>query len=120
TITRAGAVEGRSPVLGRAACRQVRMVDGLEAAACEGHGELMGRITDELLKVVRRQVDGSGIVVWYDSERTYEEIAPATGDANTTFARYVDSFFQLRYEIDHLLEGDRPRLVVYVPLPRDT
>lgn len=80
----------------------------------------MGRVADELLKVVRRQVDGSGIVVWYDPERTYEDIASATGDANTTFARYVDSFFQLRYEIDHLLEGDRPRLVVYVPLPRDT
>ena len=38
---------------------------------------------------------------------------------NTTVARYNGSFFQLRKEIDHLLnDGQPPRLVVYVPLER--
>jgi len=76
----------------------------------------MGRVTDELLKAIRRQVDENGIVVWYDPGGIYAEIANGLVIDDATIARYADSFLRLRYEVDELLDGERPRLLVYVPL----
>lgn len=76
----------------------------------------MGRVTDELLKSIRRQVDENGIVVWYDAEGIYTEIANGLVIDDATIAHYTDSFLRLRYEVDELLDGERPRLLVYVPV----
>ena len=77
----------------------------------------MGIVTDYLVTLVSRQVDAAGIVVWYDSDQYYAEVAENLALPNTTIALYKGSFFALRREIEPLLEGmELPRLVVYVPL----
>ncbi|HEV3005909.1 MAG TPA: PglZ domain-containing protein, partial [Pirellulales bacterium] len=76
-----------------------------------------GIVTHFLFHLVAKQVDDHGLVVWYDPERHYEDVAAQFAIPETTVARYDGSFFALRREIDHLLDGDQPpRLVVYVPL----
>ncbi len=77
----------------------------------------MGIVTDYLVTLVSRQVDAAGIVVWYDPDRYYAEVAENLALPNTAIALYKGSFFALRREIEPLLEGlELPRLVVYVPL----
>src|SRR5260370_9512549 len=77
----------------------------------------MGIVTDYLVTLVSRQVDAAGIVVWYDPDHYYGEVAANLALPNATIALYRDSFFALRREIEPLLEGlELPRLVVYVPL----
>src|SRR6266487_3608481 len=77
----------------------------------------MGIVIDYLVTLVSRQVDAAGIVVWYDPDHYYGEVASNLALPNTTIALYRDSFFALRREIELLLEClELPRLVVYVPL----
>lgn len=77
----------------------------------------MGIVTEHLIGLIAKQVDDRGLVVWYDPEGAYAEAAAELKIPKTTVARYQDSFFRLRHEIDHLLnDGQPPRLVVYVPM----
>ncbi len=79
----------------------------------------MAVVTESLVQLITRQVDDRGLVVWYDPERVYGEVAAELSLPNTTVARYKGSFFELRKEVDHLLnDGQPPRLVVYVPIER--
>ncbi|HVC94508.1 MAG TPA: PglZ domain-containing protein [Pirellulales bacterium] len=76
-----------------------------------------GVVTQHLVSMIARQVADHGLVVWYDPERYYQDVAADLPIPETTIARYDGSFFALRREIDHLLNGlGPPRLVVYVPL----
>lgn len=77
---------------------------------------MTGVVTKHLFDLIARQVEDHGLVVWYDPERAYEEVATELGLPGTTIARYEGSFLQLRKEIDPLMGGETPpRLVVYVP-----
>src|SRR5712692_7678748 len=77
----------------------------------------MGIVTDYLINVIAKQVDASGLVVWYDPDVHYREIAKDLVIPGTTIVDYTDSFFALRHEIEPLLGNlDPPRLVIYVPL----
>jgi hypothetical protein len=79
----------------------------------------MGIVTEHLFTLIAKQVEDSGLVVWYDPEQAYTEVTTSRPLPNTTLARYDGSFFKLRREIDHLLNDQRrPRLVVYVPEDR--
>ena len=79
----------------------------------------MAVVTESLFQLIAKQVDDKGLVVWYDPEVAYGDAAAELYLPNTTVARYNGSFFQLRKEIDHLLDdGQPPRLVVYVPIER--
>jgi len=90
----------------------------------------MGKVTDELIGLIAKQVDDHGIVVWYDPETVYGEVAEGLSLPETTVLRYTDGFFELRHRIDPLLEFVEedgrlrahaevaPRLVVYVPRDR--
>jgi hypothetical protein len=74
-------------------------------------------VTEHLFQLIAKQVEDRGIVVWYDPERAYMQAAAELALPDTIVARYKDSFFGLRYEIDQRLnDGQPPRLVVYVPL----
>ncbi|MHB1558059.1 MAG: PglZ domain-containing protein [Isosphaeraceae bacterium] len=76
-------------------------------------------VTEYLIQLIARQVEEKGLVVWYDPERAYEAEAASLELPGTTVVRYDGSFFQLREEVDHLLnDGQPPRLVAYVPLER--
>src|SRR5438093_5890065 len=75
-----------------------------------------GVVTEYLFQLIAKQVEDRGLVVWYDPERAYVQAAAELVLPKTTVARYGDSFFHLRHEIDHLLNDSQPpRLVLYVP-----
>lgn len=76
----------------------------------------MGIVTDHLISAVAKQVNDHCLVVWYDPEKHYTDIARDLSLPSATVARYEGSFFALRRRIDHLMGGtEPPRLVVYVP-----
>ena len=78
-----------------------------------------GAVTEYLFNLITKQVEDRGLVVWYDPDRVYSSAVELLNLPNTTVARYSGSFFQLRREIDHLLNDQQPpRLVVYVPEDR--
>ena len=79
----------------------------------------MAVVTEALVRLIAKQVDEKGLVVWYDPEQAYGAVAEELQLPNTTVARYDGSFFRLRREIDYLLDDSKPpRLVVYVPIER--
>ncbi len=81
-----------------------------------------GIVTEFLVAQVAKQVDDNGTVVWYDPDGVYAGVAATLAIPNTTVLRYVDSFLQLRADIDakKLMDGDQPpRLLVYVPLAQE-
>ncbi len=77
----------------------------------------MGKVTDYLINVIAKQVDASGLVVWYDPEVHYRSIAKDLTLPGTTVVHYTGSFFSLRHEIEPLIGNlEPPRLVIYVPV----
>lgn len=48
----------------------------------------MGKVTEELVKLITKQVDERGIVVWYDPERAYGEVAASLTPPDTTVLQY--------------------------------
>lgn len=77
-----------------------------------------GRVTEALLARVRRQVDEHGLVLWLDPERLYGTIPQLLAQEGVPVQVYQESVFEVRRRIDSVLsEWERPRLVVYVPLP---
>src|SRR5260370_28923617 len=77
----------------------------------------MGKVTDYLINVIAKQVDASGLVVWYDPDVHYREIAKDLVLPGTTVVYYTGSFFALRHEIEPLMDNlEPPHLLVYVPL----
>lgn len=77
----------------------------------------MGIVTEHLIQTIERQVEDYGLVIWYDPEEHYTEVAHNLSIPDARVERYDRSFFALRYAIDSLMNGlDAPRLVIYVPL----
>src|SRR5205085_8218618 len=69
--------------------------------------------------LIAKQVEDHRLVIWYDPWEVYSTVAEALELPKTTIARYDGSFFQLRHDIDALLNDEQPlRLVVYVPTDR--
>ena len=72
-------------------------------------------VTKYLKNLIAKQVEDHRLVVWYDPERWYVDSIADLELPDTAVVRYDGSFFQLRHDIDHLLNGEQPpRLVVYV------
>ena len=90
----------------------------------------MGKVTENLIKLIKKQLAEKGIVVWYDPQRRYFDIFKTIDLPDTTTFSYESSFFKLRNEMDSLVEflggKDRPtnncgvpsKVLVYVPLLR--
>ncbi|RUT01264.1 hypothetical protein DSM106972_068150 [Dulcicalothrix desertica PCC 7102] len=77
----------------------------------------MSIITNYLYKLITKQIDDNGIVVWYDRELHFSDIVSTLNIPNTTVACYSNSFFKLRHEIESLMGAtEPPRLLIYVPL----
>lgn len=92
-------------------------------------------VTEHLISLIAKQVEDHSLIVWYDPEQAYSEIIDQIGqrvadepqrttihgqrtndDGPRTIA-YTGSLFQLRHDIDSLMNAEQPpRLVVYVPL----
>jgi len=78
-----------------------------------------GLVTSAVRDLVAKQVQDASLVVWYDPDGHYREVATDFALLKTKFACYDGSFFQLRREVDALLNDlHPPRLVVYVPMDR--
>jgi hypothetical protein len=76
-----------------------------------------GIVTEHLVSLVAKQVEDHALVVWYDPEGHYRQVADRLTLERATVARFEDSFFALRHQIDPLLNDlEAPRLVVYVSL----
>lgn len=92
----------------------------------------MGKITEELITLIKKQVQDHGLVVWYDPERVYTDLVSRLELPETTILQFEGSFFELRHRMEPFLEfvdenghfhadvGIPPRLLVYVPLDRAT
>ena len=77
----------------------------------------MAVVTEYLTQLIAKQVEDQGLVIWYDPQGAYAEAAATLVLPKTTMARCDGSFFRLRHEIDHVMNGEQPpRLVVYVPM----
>lgn len=77
----------------------------------------LGVVTTYLFKLIAKQVDDRRLVVWFDPEREYSGAVANLDLPDAKVARYADSFFMLRKEIDPLLnDQEPPRLVVYIPM----
>jgi PglZ domain len=88
-----------------------------QAASAKGDDKVVAVVTEYLFQLIAKQVEDRSLVVWYDPEHAYTETAAKLTLPKTIIARYSDSFFRLRHEIDHSLNGSQPpRLVVYVPM----
>lgn len=78
-----------------------------------------GVVTEHLVGLIARQVEDHSLVVWYDPDNAYTDVASGLVLHKTTVVQYDGSFFKLRNEIDHLMNDlQPPRLVVYVPEDR--
>jgi hypothetical protein len=76
-------------------------------------------------------VEQTGIIVWYDPEKTYTELAKNLDIPGTTVLYYEDSFIALRRKIEPFLEfidetgkpvsncDVPPKLIIYVSLERN-
>ncbi|MDL1971050.1 MAG: PglZ domain-containing protein [Candidatus Desulfofervidaceae bacterium] len=90
----------------------------------------MGKVTDELIALLEKQIQDHGIVVWYDPEGHYTKLIENLKLPDTKILKYKGSFFELRYLMEPFLEfvdenGNisehpeiPPRLLIYVPLSR--
>jgi len=90
----------------------------------------MGKVTEELTSLISKQVKDHGIVVWYDPEHAYGEVADKLDLPDVTLLRYTGSFFELRHRVEPFLEfvGEDgmfrtgletpPLLLICVPLDR--
>ncbi len=65
----------------------------------------MGKVTEHLIKIITKQVKDKGVVVWYDPDKAYPEIAEELTIPDTVVLHFKDSFFRLRKEIDPYLCG---------------
>lgn len=74
-----------------------------------------GKVSAHLLDLIRRQIDQSGIVVWYDPQgnyRSFVESLPPEELPGVSRELYGESFIALRRRIEPLLSGEeRPRLL---------
>lgn len=81
-----------------------------------GHPAKDRAVSSYLKSLVFKQVKDHGLVVWYDPEGHYQEFVKGLDLPGTAVTCYQGSFFALRHEIDHLLEGEEPpRLLIYIP-----
>ncbi len=91
----------------------------------------MSKVSDELIGLLKKQIQDHGIVVWYDPEGHYTRLVGRLEIPETTILRYEGSFFELRYRMEPYLEfvdeegriSDNPdippRLLIYVPMKRE-
>lgn len=54
----------------------------------------MGKVTEQLVEVLKRQVADRGLVVWYDPQRAYADLAKQLELPGTAILRYEDGFFR--------------------------
>ena len=89
-----------------------------------------GRVSAALVALLARQVADRGLVVWYDPQKAYGQLAKQLVIPGCTVLRCDGGFFRLREQLEPLLEFVQsdgtlkpdadvpPRAVIYVPFTR--
>ncbi len=90
----------------------------------------MGRLSDTLTAMIKKQVADRGIVAWYDSQMAYTGLARRLEQTGTTVLVYENGFFRLRQQLEPFLEcvtedgrirpeaDQPPEVVLYIPMAR--
>ncbi|MGV8119619.1 MAG: PglZ domain-containing protein [Candidatus Xenobiia bacterium LiM19] len=80
----------------------------------------MGKVKEYLISLLEKQVDQNHVVIWFDPEKHYEEMASNLSLPGVRIFRYTDSFFSLRHEVDPLMSADEPpSCIIYVPMSEE-
>jgi len=90
---------------------------------------IVGKVTDELARRLRKAVDDRGIVLWFDPEHVYSTVLNVLADhpllAGATILKHDGSHLAFRYAAEPYLNGGFDvdvdgafRLIGYVPLAR--
>src|ERR1044071_4053202 len=91
----------------------------------------MGKLSDRVCEMLAKQISQRGIVVWYDPEKAYSNLAHNLNLPETSVLHYEDSFFRLRHDLEPYLDfitaegkpkdgsGVPPSIVIYVPADRN-
>ena len=61
---------------------------------------MTSKVSDHLRNIIKRQVDDSGILIWYDPEGHYQEFVKSLDLPGILLLKYDGSFFALRHRID--------------------
>lgn len=64
----------------------------------------MGKVTDELVALITKQVQDHGLIVWYDPAQVYGDVVDQLSLPETPVLRYQTSFFDLRHHLEPFLE----------------
>ena len=54
----------------------------------------MGKDSELLIEMIKRQVADCGIVVWYDPQKDYSAFIERLGLSHVTILKYEDGFFE--------------------------
>jgi hypothetical protein len=91
----------------------------------------VGKVSEFIINLLAKQVEQAGIIVWYDPEKNYTELAKNLDIPGTDVLYYEDSFIDMRRKIEPFLEfidetgkpvsncDVPPKLIIYVPLERN-
>jgi len=89
-----------------------------------------GQISEAAVMLLRRQIAGRGLVVWYDPQKVYGKLVERLAIPDCTVLKYENGLFQLREQLEPFLEfinedgtlksdaDIAPKVIVYVPLAR--
>ncbi len=80
----------------------------------------MGHVSEYIKEMVVKQVADNHLVVWFDPEEIYRDIAAELEIPDGKVVRYQDSFIELRHDIAPLMMAENPpELLIYVPLSEE-
>ena len=79
----------------------------------------MGAVTDYLIELVQKNLDNSGVVVWYDPKNQYRDVVEKLKE-DVPVLFYDGSYFEIRYNLEPYLDSrERKKVLVYLPLEHD-
>ena len=90
----------------------------------------MGKVTEELISLIKKQIQDYGIVVWYDPEKDYNEVFDNLDIPDVSQLRHEGAHLDLRYRLETFLEyinengqftdnlDTLPRVLIYAPMNR--
>lgn len=75
----------------------------------------MSVVTEYLTKIIQKNLDESGIVIWYDPKESYRAFIENL-PIDVPVLTFQGSYFELRHQLESYLEGrDRKKVLVYIP-----
>lgn len=78
-------------------------------------------IKNYIERLIAKQIDEHGVVVWYDPEGNYKDLLPNIDLSKCPILKFEGSYYDLRFKAENYFEGiDKKQLLVYLNTKRDT